>query len=835
MFNLAEFRKRPESVSDYLPYAVMPFEQHPSVMLQKDGSFLRIIQYRGPDLESTTSAALVSYYAKMNDLFRRLGSGWAIHLIADRFATTDYPEADWPCAGAFLFDLERRSMAQGTGQRLESEYVIALTYLPPSDAASRMERMLVEDDGEARHETVTDHVDFFVRKTDEIADLLSSFMPHVHVLQKAEVLTVLHHPLGLDRHRVDMPEVPMYLDCLLAEQPIWPGMVVGMGYTEDGNGKARPEKHIVTVGVRGYPSTSHAGMLDEMNSLNIEYRWSTRAILLDKQASMKTVSTISDRWASQRKGIRALVAEHIFNEPTERQNPEAVANHADASAALQEVAEGLVSIAYVTPTVTVWDEDLEEARRKAKSVIALIQAKGFVAQIETFNAFEAWLGSLPGSCYANVRQAPVNTMNLAHLAPLSATWAGSATNPHPDIDGPALMQTITNGSTPFRLNLHHGDVGHTVVFGPNGSGKSVLLSSVAWQWLRYDGARVYAFDKDRSIRLATLCAGGRFHELGNQGGKGVGFQPLAHIDDPSELTWALEWLCDIARKQNVQVTAEQQALIFAKLSSMATTPRHERTMGIFAARLGDRQLKNAFLPFTLAGAFGHLLDADRDELEMSRWQAFEMGELMQQPTALVPVLTYLFHRIERELDGSPTLMILDEAWLFLDDTTFAAKIRDWLKTMRKKNVSIVFATQSLADLTASKVAPAIRDNCFTRIYLPNAAAKDPDVSVYYRDQGLNVRQIDLISMAVPKRHYYYASDEGNRLFELGLGELGIALTGSSSPADHRLADTLLGVCDQDTFLPAFLRAKGLHWAADSIAQPGAIPDILNYDMPVAAE
>src|SRR5687768_17391426 len=132
MLNLKEYRDQPKSMADLLPYAALPFDRYPFVMAQKDGSVMALIRYRGPDLESTTTAVLVNYYASMGTMLKHLGDRWAVHLIADRFQTTDYPDADWPCPAAWLFDRERRDLVQGSGQQFESDYVLSLTYLPPS-------------------------------------------------------------------------------------------------------------------------------------------------------------------------------------------------------------------------------------------------------------------------------------------------------------------------------------------------------------------------------------------------------------------------------------------------------------------------------------------------------------------------------------------------------------------------------------------------------------------------------------------------------------------------------------------------------------------------------
>ena len=192
---------------------------------------------------------------------------------------------------------------------------------------------------------------------------------------------------------------------------------------------------------------------------------------------------------------------------------------------------------------------------------------------------------------------------------------------------------------------------------------------------------------------------------------------------------------------------------------------------------------------------------------------------------VLPVLTYLFHRLEARFDGRPTLLILDEAWLFLDDPIFAARIRGWLKTLRKKNVSVVFATQSLADIANSSIAPALVESCATRIFLPNERAQAPQSKETYERFGLNARQIELISRATPKRDYYYQSPLGARVFELGLGPIALSVCGASSPEDQAMLDRVLAETEGDGLAECWLHEKGLPWAAGLLSRwPGETPD-----------
>ena len=187
---------------------------------------------------------------------------------------------------------------------------------------------------------------------------------------------------------------------------------------------------------------------------------------------------------------------------------------------------------------------------------------------------------------------------------------------------------------------------------------------------------------------------------------------------------------------------------------------------------------------------------------------------MQHKGLIAPVLTYLFHRLEARFDGRPTLLILDEAWTFLDDALFAARIREWLKTLRKKNVAVVFATQSLADIERSTIAPALIESCPTRIFLPNDRALEPQARATYERFGLNARQIEILQLAAPKRDYYAQTARGNRLFELGLGPVTLALCGASSPEDQRLIDRCLREGERTGFAARFFIAKGQAWASE---------------------
>src|SRR3546814_350970 len=424
-------------------------------------------------------------------------------------------------------------------------------------------------------------------------------------------------------------------------------------------------------------------------------------------------------------------------------------------------------------------------------------------------------------CYANGRQVLVSTLNLAHLLPFSAGWAGPGRNAH--LDGPPLLVCRTHGATPFRLSLHVGDVGHALVVGPTGAGKSVLLAMLVLQFRRYSGSRVFVFDTGRSIRATVLGLGGEHYDLG---GGAIAFQPLAGIDDPATRSWAADWLEGLLAHEGIEPDPGIKDALWSALGSLASAPACERTLSGLCALLQENRLRQALAPYVLGGPHGRLLDAECESLGEGEVRAFEMEQLMHARGAVLPVLTYLFHRLERRFDGAPTLLVLYEAWTFLDDPLFAGRIREWLKTLRKKNVSVVFATQSLADIQRSAIAPALVDSCPSRIFLPSPQALEPQLRSVYESFGLNARQIELIAHAQPKRDYYYQSRAGNRLFDLDLGPVALAFTGASTPAGQRSLDRVLADAGVPGFAGAWLRHCGLGWAADLLS---GFPPLLRSD------
>jgi len=792
---LDEHRRRPATLADHLPWAALVA---PGVVLNKDGSFLTALAFRGPDLESSTEDELMAVRARLNNALKRLGTGWCLHVEARRRPADPYPAAETEVTAAWLVDAERQALFESAEPAFETDFTLSLTWLPPADETRRMERLMFDGLGKSGRDWKT-ALETFRRETDAVLDLLADALPEARPLADDALLTWLHACASTRTHAVEPDQVPAFLDAALADEPLTGGVAPRLG-----------TQWLKVVSVRALPASTRPGLLDALSALPFEYRWTARWIALDKAEAEREIVKLRKRWFAKRKGVMVLLREAITKEEVPLLDTDAAAKTEECDGALAALGSDACAYGYLTLTVSLLDADAAVAAEKARAVEAALNAQGLVAKIEDLNAVDAWLGSIPGEPYADVRRPMVSTLNLADLLPVSAVWAGPARDSC--LDGPPLAVARTTGSTPFRLALHVGDVGHAMVVGPTGSGKSALLSFLALQWFRYPGARVVFLDKGKSARAATLAAGGAWRAL--EPGQPFALQPLGRVDHAAERAWAAEWIAETVRAAGLEPSPRIREEIWAALKAMSDTPPAQRTLTVFSALVQDRAVAAALEPLTLKGPHGTLLDGAEEAFAPTRFDTFELETLMATRSAMPPVLAALFHHLERGFDGRPTLLVLDEAWLFLGETAFAAKIREWLKTLRKRRVAVVFATQSLDDVAASSIAASLVESCPTQVFLPNPRALEPGSAELYRAFGLNRRQLELIAFATPKRAYYWRQPQGRRLFDLKLSGVALALCGAGSPEDQILIDTVLersgpdGRAGPSDFARAFLKAKG---------------------------
>ncbi|SEP42653.1 VirB4 family type IV secretion/conjugal transfer ATPase [Nitrosovibrio sp. Nv6] len=775
---LKKHRAKDAGLADLLIYAAMVDD---GVIVGKNGSFMAAWLYRGEDNASATDEQrnLVSF--RINQALFNLGNGWMIHVDAVRRPAPHYPDrglSHFPDPVSAAIDEERRQLFENIGTMYEGYFVLTLTWFPPSLAQRKFVELMFDDDSaQPDHKAHTGAlIEHFKRDCRNIESRLSTGLTLKRLQGNRimgengveathdEFLSWLQFCVTGINHPVQLPTNPMYLDMLIGGQELWAGVVPKIG-----------RKFIQVVAIEGFPTESYPGMLTALAELPSEYRWSSRFIFMDEHEAIAHLEKFRKKWRQKIRGF----FDQVFNTHIGVVDQDAMSMVADAEAAIAEVSSGLVAQGYYTSVVVLMDEDRAQLETSARTLEKAINALGFTARIETINTMDAYIGSLPGHGVENVRRPLMNTMNLADLLPTSTIWTGLNEAPCPMYppSAPALMHCITHGATPFRLNLHVRDVGHAFVFGPTGSGKSTKLGVIAAQARRYQGMSLHVFDFGMSMYpLAKATGGKHFIIAGDE--ERLSFCPLQFLETKGDRAWAMEWVDALLALNGLNTTPNQRNEIAKAITSMHET--HSKTLSDLHTKIQDDAVREALHIYTIDGSMGHLLDAEEDGLSLSDFTVFEIQELMNLGDKFaLPVLLYLFRRIELSLKGQPAMIILDEAWTMLGHPVFRAKIREWLKVMRKANCMVVMATQSLADAANSGILDVIVESTATKIFLPNVYARDEDTAALYRRMGLNNRQIEILATAVQKQHYYYVSEMGRRLYELALGPLALAFVGST--------------------------------------------------------
>ncbi len=812
MVALRDFRHTGPSFADLLPYAGLVA---PGVVLLKDGSLMAGWYFAGPDSESSTDVERNEVSRLINAVLARLGSGWMIQVEAVRVPAQAYPareDCHFPDPVTRAIDNERRRRFEANAGHFESEHALILTYRPSERRKSGLSRYVYSDD-ESRSTSFADKtLETFLTSIREVEQYLGNVLSirrmqtqevedegSVRRARYDELFQFVRFCITGENHPIRLPEIPMYLDFVVTAE------------FHHGLSPMVDDRYLAVIGIDGFPAESWPGILNALDLMPLTYRWSSRFMFLDDQEARARLERTRKKWQQK---VRPFF-DQLFQTQSRSIDQDAVLMVAETEDAIGQASSGLVAYGYYTPVVIIFDSEERRLREKAEAVRRLIQAEGFGARIETLNATEAFLGSLPGNWYANIREPLISTRNLADLIPLNAVWSGSPTAPCPFYPpgAPPLMQ-VASGSTPFRLNLHVDDVGHTLVFGPTGSGKSTLLALIAAQFRRYAGAQLFCFDKGRSMFPLTVAAGGDHYDVG--AGEGLSFCPLAELKDDTDRAWSAEWIETLVALQGVKVTPDYRNAIARQIALMANA--RGRSLSDFVSGVQLREIKDALHSYTVDGPMGHLLDAEQDGLLMSEFQTFEIEQLMNMGERnLVPVLLYLFRRIEKRLTGAPSLIILDEAWLMLGHPTFRDKIREWLKVLRKANCAVVLATQSISDAERSGIIDVLKESCPTKICLPNGGARETGTREFYERIGFNERQVEIVATAIPKREYYVVSPVGRRLFDMALGAITLAFVGATGKDDLARIGELRqahgpdwpvrwlqarGVADADTLLSA---------------------------------
>lgn len=760
------------------------------IVLNKNGSYQKTFKYRGFDLISYTEEQIALLTERANNLMKRIEQNWSIHIEVIRKKASIFTNSKFEYLAGQIIENERKEHFIGTNaEYYVNEYYITLTYLLPNDISGKINEFFLEKKLEQK---INDNsLNEFLKSFYRFFNLFKEIFLEAEELTPQETLTYLHSCVSNKNYDIRMPEVPFALGNYLCDTPLLRNI----------NNLKLGDTYIKAITIIGLPNFTEPCFLDDLNNLPFEYKWVTRYIYLSKLNALKKMN---NKYKATLQGKLSFLT-RIMNELSGRDSDSGKINYdavrrADEIEAQINLTQGdYLGQGFYTSTIFLNSKDKNSLEKKIEYVVKILENKGFTLIQETVNIFESFLGAIPGNIFNNIREPILNTIQFIHLFPITSIWNGNFYNKH--LEAEALIFTETDNTNPFLLNLHVGDVGHTAVIGPTGSGKSVFLAMIYTQWLKYKNARVFIFDKGASSKVPTYCNGGIFYNLGIDA---ITFQPLRRVGlleneeleeaktrINTEIEWCFSWILDIFIQENLILTPRQKDKVWEALELISNSDVSHRTLTTFATFLADPDLREALNPYLITGAMGKYFDANDENIQSSDWNVFEMNQILQNKKTLVPLLMYLFHIIELQLNGEPTLIVLDECWAFFDNPTFAEKIREWLKVLRKKNTSVIFATQELGDILNSPLFTAINDACKSKIFLANPNAKTEVYMETYKKFSLNSEEINLIATATEKKDYFIKTSNGYaRKFSLALGKNTLKIVASSKAEELQRADEI---------------------------------------------
>jgi type IV secretion system protein TrbE len=654
----------PPGFSELLPWAVGLEIDGRVVVVNKDGTLSSCFSIEGPDFSTSTSETLERLSAVASSVLVGLAGEHVVHIDAIRRRASGYPKTGaFPDAlTAFFDELRREEYESESGEHFVTETVLTVTQIPSREIYTRV--ALRFDRGfEGQRASWEKAVLSFCERLTALEERLSSVL-RVEALSRGRTLGHLREcATGLGGGRAADFEPGILLDAVLGAQDFVGGWEPRVG-----------ELHVATVTVEGLPASTRPGELSILGELPFPLRYSTRFIPLPPREASGLIRKMQRQWFWAEPSVGSLLAGKEPAKGFENRHAAAMVDEAAQASALNESGEAVFG--FLTSVVVLQAASRDEVAGFARQVLKVLADRGFSGRLETVGAVGAFLGSLPGVANANVRRPLVNSLSVADLLPLTTEWPGEAACPCPFFpeDSPPLLLARTSGATPFRLNLHTRDVGHTLIVGPTGSGKSTLVLALLLNFLRYPGSRVVLFDRDQSSRLLCEAMPEVAYSLVGVEEGGIHFQPLRDLEDQQELGWALAWIEFLVGLQNVALTPGKRAALARGLELLREEAPKERSLFHYMIQVQDVELRMALKAYTHDGPFGYLLDRTGSERrERTRVEVYETRPLMDlEDSVKLPVLLRLLREVERGLDGSPTLILLDEAGIALMHPAWAS-------------------------------------------------------------------------------------------------------------------------------------------------------------------
>ena len=562
----------------------------------------------------------------------------------------------------------------------------------------------------------------------------------------------------------------------------------GLDAMEVGGGPDGPSFGAM-ISLKDYPSRTAPGLLDGVLRLPMEMVLTESFAFVDRQAAL-------DRMGLALRRLKAA-------------EDDAFSLRGELAQARDDVGAGRAAYGEHHLTILAKADSLEELDQGVADIQGSLAETGAIAVREDVNLEPAFWAQFPANFKYIARKALISAGNFAGLASFHNHPTGQAEGNH---WGPAIAVLETTAFGPYHFNFHNGDLGNFTVIGPSGSGKTVLLTFLLAQAERLK-PRIAYFDKDRGAEPFIRAIGGRYDVISP--GEPTGFNPLALPDTPGNRAFLSEWVAQLLTAQGETLDAEDRAMIADALDANFAQPAsHRRLRYLRELFRGARRPQAGDLAARLSawcegGDHAWLFDNATDQLDIeTRILGFDMTKLLDSPTIRIPAMMYLFHRLEQRLDGNPALIVVDEGWKVLDDPVFVRRIKDWEKTIRKRNGVVGFCTQSASDALDSRIASAIIEQAATQIFFPNNRAKASD---YIDGFGLTEHEFELVrSLPDTSRCFLIKRGDHSVVARLDLTGLGgeLAVLAGTERTVRRLDALRQQVGDAPAaWLPSFMEGR----------------------------
>ena len=788
------------------------------VALTRAGDYVQTLRLAGTSFESADDEDINSWHERLNVLLRNIASPnlalWA-HVIRRR--ETAYPAGR--TTPGFADEIEQRYRRKMAGERLMvNELYLSVVFRPqPTRIGNAALRLFKRADPEGAQAELRDALDACSKLRQELLAALERYDPEalgIYRLQGNDGLfssLVEFHGLLVNGEwqRMPLPRSPLN-EVLATTRPFFGNEAM----------EYRTGTHTrigAFLGIKEYPTPTAPGMFSALLTAPFPFVLTQSFTFLAKATATDMMSRQHHRMAAAG-DLAVSQAEELQDALDDlMSNRFVVGDHHFSLHVLADTYDG-VSEAEGRPRLKQLNDNVARARY-------LLGDAGMVVAREDLALEAAFWAQLPGNFGYRSRKAPVTSRNFAAMSPFHNFPTGRATG---NYWGDALTMFTTRAGSPYYFSLHASDprsrdggsrrdVGHITGVGPVGTGKTTLLGFCMVAICNRLDATQVVFDKDEGLHILVRALGGQYLPLKN--GAPTGCNPL-QLDDSiaDNVEFLRHWLRRLVmRTPGETLTVRQEDDLDQALRGTLKLERSFRRLSRLAAFLDvtDPEGMHARLRRWCAseqGDYAWVFDNDHDHVAplLSRHAlvGFDVTDLLDNEVVRAPLTLYLFHLVNRMVDGRPLVCWMDEFAKLLSDPAFAKFAKNGLETWRKKNANIATFTQSTSHVLDSGIARAIVEQTPTKILFPNPEA---DYDEYTRGFNLTDREFALIKQELEpgSRQFLIKQNHVSVVAQLDLHGFDDALhVISGRTGNVRLMRELVAICGPEPgqWLPPFRRA-----------------------------